>query len=231
MNNRHRLLALVTFLVATLLVACGTPSSTSSSGSTGAAGVVPDPLQTMEEAAEDIIDMAPGGKWDTIAKDTTAIAGAWTTYQPQAAAAGASQTTQDALSTALTRLQTASAAKNPQDTMQAANDLSAAVIEMFALYNPTIPAAVGQLDVLERQVVLDVAADDYTAAAATLARAQAVWESVKASVLSHDGMKVAAQFEESLAAQAAAIQAKDKRAVATEANNGLELVDGLETLY
>jgi hypothetical protein len=175
--------------------------------------------------------MAPGGKWDTIAKDTTAIAGAWTTYQPQAAAAGASQTTQDALSTALTRLQTASAAKNPQDTMQAANDLSAAVIEMFALYNPTIPAAVGQLDVLERQVVLDVTADDYMAAAASLAKAQAVWESVKSSVLSHDGAKVAAQFEASLATQASGIQAKDGPAVTSEAKNGLELVDGLENLY
>ena len=231
MNYRHRWWVLVTFLVATLLASCGAPSSTSSSGSTGAVGVVPEPLQTMEEAAEDIIDMAPGGKWDTIAKDTTAIAGAWTAYQPQAAAAGASQATQDALGAALTRLQTASTAKNPADTMQAANDLSAAVIEMFALYNPRIPAAVGQLDVIERQVVLDVAGGDYAAAAASLAKAQAVWESVKSSVLSHEGTKVAAQFEASLATQATAIQAEDARAATSEAKNGLELVDSLENLY
>jgi len=115
--------------------------------------------------------------------------------------------------------------------MQSANDLSAAVIELFAIYNPAIPADIGRLDVLERQVVLDVAANDYTAAAASLANVKSVWESVKPSVLAHNGKDVEAQFEASIATQESALNTKDGMALTREAKNGLEIVDALEQLY
>jgi len=210
-----------------MLAACGTkPTSTPAP-----TGVVPNSLQTIEAAAEDIIDVAPGGAWDQVGKDVTDIANAWESYQPQATKDGASQEIQSAMKSAIEKLQTASAAKDSSATMQGSNDVSAAVVEMFALYSPKVPADIGRLDVLERQVILDVAAKDYTAAEINLAKTKSVWEEVKPSALEHNGKDVAAEFEASLAAQESALTAKDDTTLTTEARNGLEIVDALERLY
>src|SRR6185436_19330969 len=94
---------------------------------------------------------------------------------------------QDAMNSALADLQAASASKDASATMQGSNDVSAAVVELFALYGPKVPADIGRLDVLERQVILDVAAKDYTAATKSLAKTMSVWREVKPSVLAHEG--------------------------------------------
>jgi hypothetical protein len=139
-------------------------------------GAVPNSLVTIEAAAEDIIDFAPSGGWDKINKDVTEIEGAWKSYQPQADKAGASKEIQDAMTSALADLKTASASKDAAATMQGSNDVSAAVVELFALYTPKVPADIGRLDVLERQVILDVAAKDYSAATESLAKTMSVWK-------------------------------------------------------
>ena len=54
---------------------------------------------------------------------------------------------------------------------------------------------------------------------------------VKRMVLEHDGKDVAAEFEASLAAQESALGANDEKGLASEAKNGLEIVDELERLY
>lgn len=195
------------------------------------AGVVPNSLQTIEAAAEDIIDFAPSGRWDQIGGDVTDIANAWKSYQPQAGKDGASQEIQDAMKSAIEKLQTASVAKDAAVTMQGSNDVSAAVVELFALYNPKVPPDIGRLDVLERQVILDIAAKDYSAAGTSLAKTKSVWEEVKPSVLEHDGKDVAAQFEASLATQESALSNRVDGALTNEAKNGLEIVDELEQLY
>lgn len=194
-------------------------------------GVVPDSLQAIEGAAEHIIDVAANGNWDEINADITSIADSWKTYQLQASKDGAPQAIQDTISPALTKLQTAVAAKDVTGTMQSANDLSAAVIELFAIYNPKVPADIGRLDVWERQVVLDIAANHFDAAAVSLAKVKSVWESVKPSVLEHNGNSVAAQFETSIAKQEQALTVKDGVTLTSEAKNGLTLVDALEGLY
>ena len=194
-------------------------------------GPMPTSLQTIEAAAEDIIDLAPSGNWDKIDTDVTDIDSAWKTYQPQADEAGASQEIQAAMSSALAELQTTSAAKDSAATMQASNNVSAAVVELFALYDPKVPADIGRLDVLERQVILDVAGHDYSAAMMSLAHTKSVWEEVKPSVLEHKGKDVAAEFEASLAAQESELNAKDNDALTNDAKNGLEIVDALELLY
>jgi hypothetical protein len=224
MKNHVRFLALLSLIMMILLAACGaqTPS---------APLVVPGSLQTIEAAAEDIIDFAPSGNWDKIGTDVSDISNAWKSYQPQAVKDGASQDIQAAMTSALTQLESASTSKDPGGTMQASNDISAAVVELFDLYHPTVPVDIGRLDVLERQVILDVAANDFSAAAATLDKTKSVWESVKPSVLEHKGEEVAAEFEASLATQASAVDAKDAAALTDEATKALEIVDALEVLY
>ena len=194
-------------------------------------GTVPNSLEIIEAAAEDIIDYAPSGGWDQIGKDVADIADAWKSYQPQAGKDGASQEIQEAMMTAIEKLQTASEVKDAAATMQGSNDVSAAVVEMFALYNPNIPADIGRLDVLERQLILDVAAHDYSAAEISLAQTKSTWEKVKPTVLEHNGRDVAEEFEASLAAQEAGLNVKDDEVLTIDARNGLEIVDALEQLY
>ena len=217
---------IVIFIIAMLLTACGAPAAPTSNP-----GVVPNSLQTIEAAAEDIIDFAPSGNWDKINKDVTDIETAWTSYELQAENDGASQQLQDMMNSAIVELKDASASKDPATTMQGSNDVSAAVVELFALYHPTIPVDIGRLDVLERQVILDVSAQDYAAAQKSLAQTKAVWDDVKALVLEHNGKEVAADFEASLAAQESALDTKNVETLTTEAQNALELVDSLEQLY
>jgi hypothetical protein len=212
-----------------VLTACGTkPVIAPTLASVGA---LPNSLVTIEAAAEDIIDFAPSGDWEKINKDVTDISNAWKSYQPQASQAGASQEIQDAMNSALADLQTASASKDATATMQGSNDVSAAVVELFALYTPRVPADIGRLDVLERQVILDVAAKDYSAAAKSLSETMSVWREVKPSVLEHGGKDVAAQFDASLEIQAVAIDSKNDTQLTNEARNALEIVDALEGLY
>ena len=223
MKKPIQLLMILMILTMTLGAACGEVPNNSRA--------VPNSLQTIEGAAEDIIDVAPSGNWDKINSEVTNIAEAWKSYQAQATKDGASQALQDSLSLALSELQAASAAKDTLAIMQSANNLSAAVVNLFEIYNPAIPADIGRLDVLERQVVLDVAANDYAAAAASLANVKSVWQAVKPSVLAHNGETVATQFENSIALQESALNAEDGASLTSEANNGLEIVDALEQLY
>lgn len=223
---KNRFIVMLVIVSMTLLAACGMqPASIPNTGT------VPNDLQTIEGAAEDIIDFAPSGNWDKITTDVTNIANAWKAYQPLAGQAGASQELQDAMTSALAQLQAASASKDAAATMQASNDVSAAVVEMFALYSPKIPADIGRLDVIGRQVILDVARQDYPAAEASLARAKSAWQSVKSSVLDHNGQAVADKFEASLATITSALAAQDAAALTSEARNLLEIVDELERLY
>lgn len=217
----------ISFIGVLALTACGAPQPVATTNP----GAIPSSLVTIEAAAEDIIDFAPSGGWDKIDKDVTDIETAWKAYQSQAEQAGASKEIQDAMTSALAKLETASASKDASATMQGSNDVSAAVVELFALYSPKVPADIGRLDVLERQVILDVAAKDYSAGMKSLAKTKSAWEEVKPDVLNHDGKEVAAQFEASLAAQESALNAKDDATLTKEARDGLEIVDALEGLY
>jgi hypothetical protein len=136
-----------------------------------------------------------------------------------------------AFNAALTALQTFATAKDGAGTMQAVNDLSAAIVDMYATYNPTTPVDIGRLDVLERQVVLDGQAGNYEAATLTLMETNTVWNRVKPMVLEHSGADVAKEFETSLQLQTEAVTSAKGEALTTEASRGLEIVDALEGVF
>ncbi len=224
----HRIQAsLVLFeLMAVLLSACSTtaPSNTT-------AGKVPDTLTTIEVQAEDIIDFAPSGDWQKINTDVRTISDAWKTYQLHALKDGATQAMVDSFDSAFANLQTAASAQDKTGIMQASNDISAVVVDLFDLYHPAIPANVGRLDVLERQVVLDTAASNFTAVNDDLDQINKTWDTLKPSVLEHSGEETAKQFEASLSLQAESLKTRDVAVLTQEAKNALEIVDTLENLY
>lgn len=236
MTSYSRGFSAVILVLAILLSACGNQPASSSNAPipstvTTTNGAVPDDLMTLEAQAEDIIDFVPGGDWSKVNADISTIDKAWSAYQQQAVQDGETQALQDSFSQALSRLKSASTSQDAIGTMQAANDLSAAVIDIFDLYHPIVPTDVGRLDVLERQVILDVENQDFTLATDTLAKMNTVWERVKPSVITHNGNDVAVQFDKSLTTQAEALKAKDATALTSEAKNGLEIVDSLERVY
>lgn len=192
---------------------------------------VPEELMVIEEQAEDIFDFAPRGNWQRINEDITKVQTAWTEWKQAAGTGNTIAALQDAFTRAFDHLQAAVADQDQADTLQAANDLSAAVIDLFDLYQPPIPTDIGRLDVLGRQIILDVAAGDWAKAEQTLASTNEVWSRAKASVLEHQGAEVAGQYDTSLQVQADLLKAKDDMKLTTEANNGLELVDALERVY
>lgn len=222
------------FTLAILLSACGNPQAQTISMqnvSTAPNGVVPDTLATIEAQAEDIIDFVPGGEWSRVNSDILAIEKAWEIYTPQATNDGASQALKDGFAEALSKLKSTAASQDKIGTLQASNDLSAVVVELFDLYHPLIPADIGRLDVLERQIILDVENQNFTAGTKTFAKTITVWEQVKPSILAHSGQSVVEQFDNSLAVQSTALKAQDDSTLIDEARNGLEIVDAMESLY
>ena len=190
--------------------------------------VIPQDLLTLEVQIEDILDVVPAGDWAKVSEDIANVSIGWAAFQKQVAKAGASQSLQDAFSQKLEQVKIAANAKDAAATMQSTNDLTAIVVDMYDVYHPAEPTDLGRLDVLERQVILDVDNKDFAAATNTLAKVTTTWERVKPFMLAHNAAEIATQFEKSLAVQASGLKAQDGSAVKTEALNALEIVDALE---
>lgn len=195
-------------------------------------GKIPDPILEIEVQAEDIFDAVPGNKWDEIAANAAAVDKIWQAYEKQATADHVPLPFQEALKAAYDRLQKAAAAKDAVATRQAANDLSAATMDIYTVFGPSVPVDIGRLDVLERQVVLDASAGDFTAAADSLAKTATVWERIKPNVLTRNsGPATAEKFDKVVAAQQEAINAANAAGLNDGAEQGLTLIDTLEGLF
>lgn len=229
MSHKHYATVFLTVLLATLFfIGVGIAGAASLSKPYGK---VPQSLQTIESKAEDVIDLAGAGHWPQVSRDVAAITHSWSTYQRRATYDGVTQAMQEDFSSVLSKLQRASADGNAQQTMQAANDLSAIVADMSDYYHPVFPSDIARLDVLQRQVILDTTAGHMGAAARTLYEVSSVLYRLRPSIEVHDGTALAQRFEKNLAEQSKALQAGNKAALIAHARHGLELVDRLEKLY
>jgi len=235
--------AAVAVMAAGALAACGSAGSTSSSSGptvaqsavrpalTSTGQPVPKPLDELEAQSEDLIDIVPGGKWDEVATDVSTIDTAWAAYQPQGTADGAPATILTGMTTAVGALDAASKAQDPTATMQAANDLSAGVVELYGLYDVGRPVGIGRLDVIGRQIVLDAAAKDQAKVQQQIAAATAQVAALEPDLADHDGSKVIDESRDLLAAMTSAAATKDYATVTAKANDFLEAVDAMEELY
>jgi hypothetical protein len=193
--------------------------------------VVPDTLVSIEEGAEAIFDNVPKEDWTVVSQEARNIQSAWAQYLRQDIEEFVPMAFQEAMDQALQELQTAITDKEALAARQAANNISFAVVDLFTYYNPSTPSDLGRMDALERQVLIDLEADDLTAATDTLAQATAIWVRLRPFVLAQDGVEASLRFETSLNAQVAAMANEDTDAVISEVTNGLELVDVMERLF
>lgn len=183
----------------------------------------------LEATAEDVIDQVPHGRWTRIDADVATMTRAWRGYRAEATRVAPRQARH--LQAALDDLTTRAQARDGLGTAQAANDVSAPVVELLGRYASGHPVAIGRLDVIGRQIVLDVDRGDLGAAAASVARAKHEWTTLRGSVRRHHGAAVAARTDGTLARSETAAAGADGPALQNEANDLLELVDAMERLY
>jgi len=194
-------------------------------------GNVPDAVVTIEAQAEDIIDVVPEGAWSKVAADIQKTASAWESYRAQAPHDGAADALVSRFDAALAALRAAASGKRGPDTMQAANDLSDVVVDLFGLYHPPVPIAVSRFDVVGRQIILDVDRHDLAGAGSELDRIAASWSTLKPDITAHGGEGVAVQTDGLLSAMRGAQQRGDTKTLRTKTADFLEIVDRMEELY
>lgn len=193
---------------------------------------VPDRLNSIEEATEDIIDIVPANRWNDIAKDVREIDSSWSSYQDRAVDDGADADLVARLTESLTNLRAAAGAQKGPETAQAANDVSAATVELFGLYKTGRPIDIGRLDVLGRQVVLDVERGDLGAASAEVTKVDSIWKGgLRDDVVAHQGRAVADRTDTVLTAIDRAAASADGSTLVGQTKVFLEEVDAMERLY
>lgn len=211
---------------AALLIVLG---ACSSSTSTAAESRPPRPLNALEAASEDVIDQVPRGRWTRIDRAVGAMQRDWRRYHRAAIAVDARQVA--ALDRALRHLATNAGRRDALGTQQAANDVSAPVVELLDHYALGHPVQVGRLDVIGRQIVIDVLRSDDERTDADVDAARREWSALRASVRRHHGGPVAQRCDRLIERLLAATTARDGLVLRHEANDLLELVDRMERLY
>lgn len=198
---------------------------------TGSGQAVPKPLADIEAQAEDVVDKVATGDWAAVGQDVATMRADWTSYGPAASSDGVPAATAGAFTTALDRLETASAARDAAATAQAANDASAATVEMLGRYDLGHPVEIGRLDVIGRQVVIDAGAGDFQAASGQMRQAEQQLAAAQPSLVAHGGDQVLTQTRATLAEMQRLAEARNADGLTTQATVLLEVVDGMEGLY
>lgn len=223
--------------LALLAVACGGSSNEGSEeaeeaeeGEEASAGGVPRAVLTIEGDAEDAIDMVFAGKWDRVTADAESIATSWSEFAASSDGSGLTYAQRQAMDKATSDLSAAAEAEDELAARQAANDVSKVIVDVFDLFDFKVPSDVGRLDWLERQVIIDVDRDDWSAVAGDVGQTRETFDRVKAGVIAAGGEQEARVFEASVAKQDQLAASRDA-AIIDEANIALELVDDLESVY
>jgi len=188
----------------------------------------PHSLDALEAASEDVIDQVPHGRWTRIDADVLGMQRAWRRYRREAIAVDARQARP--LGRALGDLATNASRREGLGTQQAANDVSAPVVELLDRYAIGHPVQVGRLDVLGRQVVLDVSRGRFGAAARSVRSASVEWGAIRGAVRRR-AQRLATRVDGVLSHMRAGVVSRDVVRSRNDANDLLELVDALERQY
>ena len=194
---------------------------------------VPAGLSAVESGAEDAYDMALAGDNAAVARTAETLSHSWGHYRSQALQDGASEALAAQVDDAIAGLHDAANQQGIEHVSlaRAANMISAPMDELYALYQPTVPADVLALDYLGREVALDGMDGDPGAADADITEIEARWATLRPEVVEAGGSKEAADFDASIDGERGAVLAGDAQGLVDTANVQLELVDALENVF
>jgi hypothetical protein len=214
---------------AALLVALGLP--TTSSAAAGTRPPVPSSLTALESNAEDLVDVALAhDRPRVIAMAGTLASNSGGVASKALAGAGATPAQISALRTRAAVVTRLSHGGPFTSIALAANAVSAVVTELYAHFSDSVPVAVRRLDYLDREAQLRSLAGQRKAVPPVVARLAATWKPLRQSVIGHGGGTVAAAYARHVTAMGR-LASTPGGAFRSEAVNGLNIVDELETVF
>jgi hypothetical protein len=197
----------------------------------GARPPVPASLTALESSAEDMVDVA-------LAHDRARVVVMGGTLRSNAGAAtiaalanaGASPAEIAAVRTRVAAVARLSHAGPFTSIALASNAVSGVVAGLYAHFDDRVPVAVRRLDYLDREAQLRSLAGQRAAVQPVVARLAATWKPLRSAVVQHGGRTVAAAYARHVAAMGR-LARKPGGAFRSEAVNGLNIVDELETVF
>jgi hypothetical protein len=127
------------------------------------------------------------------------------------------------MSTALVYLVAAVDSHQPAESRQAAIEVARAGLDFELRYRPVVEIDLGRFDLMSRQILVDVAADDAAGITSDVTTLEWMWDRVSHSV----DQDTAAQIESQLTELRTAADDEDLEAAAAGAANLQELLAGI----
>jgi hypothetical protein len=215
----------LTLTLALFTTACG-------GGEGGAADPIPTELAAVETAAETGFDAALKADQPQIAAAANVATSNWATYGKRATADGVPPAAFDAVSAAITTVNSLIASNAPAPAIaRAFNQISAPMARIYAVYKPPVPATLLDLDYLGREVRADARAADIARATADLDTLTSQWAMFRTSLVAAGGAAQASQMDGTLAHARTAIAANDAAGLELAAVSEADAVDVIERFF
>ena len=193
---------------------------------------VPRSLGQVESGAEDAIDFARAGDRERVIKAARNLRrAAGGSAAADLRGAGAPQAEIALLQDRARRLERLASRGDFLQVSLLANQVSALMPPLYARFKDPVPAAVLQLDYLDREAQLRSLAGDQRTVRAAVGVLSSTWAKLRAQVIDAGGEKVAASFTRHVRVMQRLARSSDRAALQKEAVAGLELVDQLEDAF
>lgn len=199
----------------------------------------PPALLVIDEKAQQILRLVPQRDWPQIDGYIGDIDEAWTTYVdtsispslPSESEPSSEATLQVQVADAIDELQAVAAQQDAAATTAAAGRLDAAAVELYEHLHAAVSPNLWRLEVLERQILIDLSSDAYDSALRTLDCAQEVWHRVQPRIQIRTGFQAALTLEGQLTVQRTALNVQDRTTAIASVESVLSLIQDIQRLY
>ena len=206
---------------------------------TGGKPAAPTNLRALESNAEGISDAC---KVADYAKAQGVLGEAntnWNTIKPLVGTAGASAALIAKIDAQLAKMAADITGKLQRDCESDANAATLTIPDLFDLYTFAVPSDALRGDGVFRQLQIDSEYKDFAAAAPDLASTKTVWARLRPLAVVQAGKRtdvpgtatVVADMDTAIQKCEVAITATDQAGLGTEAQNGLDYIDTVETMF
>jgi hypothetical protein len=196
-------------------------------------------LLSIDQRAQQIVRLAPTGDWPQIDAYIADIDDAWARYvdtavkpAPQSESAQTTTATlEDRVAATIGELKEAAAKRDAPATTTTADRLDVAVVSLYENLHAAVSPNLRRLEVLERQILIDLSSDAYNSAMRTVDSAEAVWHRVQPRIQIRAGYEAAVTLDGQFVVQRTALQVRDRTTVIASVQTVLSLIDDIQNLY
>jgi hypothetical protein len=193
---------------------------------------VPESLQTVESSAEDLVDLALAGQRDRVEATAAALKVAANGSVISALLSAGTPSPQiAALKDRARRVMQLARAGSFVQVALAANSVSQLMGDLYGRFTDPVPPVVRTLDYLDREAQLRSLAGERERVRSAVAELQRAWQRLQPKVVARGGTREAAAYKAHVAAMRRLAAVRSWRLLESEAVNGLNLVDSLETVF